>query len=259
VIPLLLLLPFFLLALAFQRHLLFPAPKRNAVLSGRHHAIMPIVLATGAGKLHGYYARPHAEPASPPRGLIYFNGRREHPTSIFRSLAQLPGHHVFCFRYPGLGFALRKPCEAQMIEISLAAFDAFSAHASIQPEHMTVAGRSLGSGLAVNVAARRKPASVILISPFDRLANVLSRRFPLIAVRFLKDKYDTAAVVSEVVCPCLLIVGEVDDTIPSTISRRLFAGWQGELSVVALAASGHRGILKRQDVHELLGSFVARG
>ena len=87
---------------------------------------------------------------------------------------------------------------------------------------------------------------------------MLSRRFPLISERFLKDKYDTVDVVSEVVCPCLLIVGEADDTIPSTISRRLFAGWQGELSVVTLAGSGHRGILKRPDVHELLGSYVAR-
>lgn len=246
------------LALAFQRHLLFPATKRNAVLHAGRHAIDQVSWPLpGGGMIDGYLARPVANAGGAARGLIYFSGRREHPTSIFRCLDALPDHHVFCVRYPGLGLSRRKPGEAEPVDACLAAFDGFAGMTGLAAGSIAVAGRSLGSGLAVPVAAQARPSHLILISPFDRLITAVRQAFPPIRERWLKDRFDNRAALASVTCPCLLIVGDADRAIPATASRRLFDGWNGPLSVMVAKDAGHRGLLKRPDVQHAIGAFVS--
>jgi pimeloyl-ACP methyl ester carboxylesterase len=248
------------LALAFQRHLLFPATRRNAVMDARRHTLVEVSLPLpGGGKIDGYLASPDANPGKAVRGLIYFSGRREHPTSIFRCLDALPDHHVLCLRYPGLGLSLKKPGEAELVDACLAAFDGFARLTGLDAGNIAVAGRSLGSGLAVPVAAQIRPSHLILISPFDRLITAVRQAFPPISERWLKDRFDNRAALASVTCPCLLIIGDADRTIPATASRRLFEGWDGPLSVMVAGDAGHRGLLKRPDVQQAIGAFLRAG
>jgi hypothetical protein len=76
-----------------QRHMLFPASKPLAVPHSPHHLIHAIDIPVNGKVLRGHVAAPIDEP-SVRRGLLYFNGRRENPRSIFRALSALPGHHV---------------------------------------------------------------------------------------------------------------------------------------------------------------------
>ena len=96
------------------------------------------------------------------------------------------------------GVGLNKPDEAAMLAIGEAVFTGFSELSGLSPERIAIAGRSLGSRLAVGVAARIRPMRLILISPFDRFISAVQQAVPLIHEAWLKDAYDTAARVSAV-------------------------------------------------------------
>ena len=244
------------LSYAFQRQLLFPAPKQNVVLTSAHHRIEAVRIALDDKVLCGYLARPVSE-QEPARGLLYFNGRRENPTSIFRALADMPDHAVLCFYQDGLGLSWRKPGEAQLIADGCAVLDWWTREQGLLLDHISVAGRSLGSGIAVQVATLRPINRLLLISPHDRLISAIRTISRWVPSWWLKDKFDSIAHMPNVTCPCLLVVGERDRTIPLASSRALFAGWNGALTEHLVRDAGHRGLLKRRDVQRVLGAFVS--
>lgn len=243
---------------SFQRQWLYPRPKKGLVLASAHHDIEAFALPTGAGVLQAWLARPR-QAVGPFRGVVYFNGRRENPTSIFRALAHLPNSHVLCFFYRRLGPSLFKPDEAQLVRDGLAVFDWMARQHGVGPERLHVIGRSLGSGLAVQVAAARPVAGLVLISPFDRLLSAVRVLLPFWPAWALRDSFDSARYMHRLACPGLMVLGAVDKTVPPVLSRRLQAALAQPWPELLLADAGHRGLLKRPEVHEALGRFVEGG
>jgi pimeloyl-ACP methyl ester carboxylesterase len=69
----------------------------------------------------------------------------------------------------------------------------------IDPAHVVLMGRSLGSGVAVHVAAKRKVGGVILVTPLDSLVNVARAHYPIFPVGLmLKHRFDSAALAPEI-------------------------------------------------------------
>lgn len=248
------LLMLLLAMLAFQRHLLFPSPKRNAVLQAATHRIRSVQVQVPGARLQAWLAEPLA-PDAAAQGLLYFNGRREHPTSVFRCLHAMPGTHVLCFRYRGLGLHWRKPGEAQLLADALAVLDWMGAHCGLAPQAITIAGRSLGSGLAVPLSAARPVRQLALISPFDEALSAIRVRMPFVRGWMLKDRFPSHRHMARVRCPVLLIVGERDRTVPPAASHRLLAGWAGHWQAFTLPDLGHRGLLRDARVQQRLGDF----
>lgn len=242
---------------ALQRHLLFPAPKANSFLTSPHHHIQAVSIAVNGKVLRGYLARPITE-SSPRKGPLYFNGRRENPSSIFRALPELPDHQVLCFYYDRLGVAWRKPDEQELVSDALAVLDWWAQQSAIPVERISLAGRSLGSGIAVQVAAARRICRLVLISPHDQLINAIKHRLPWVPGAWLKDRFKSCDYIGDVCCPCLLIAGDRDNTIPISMSRALFAGWTGAFAEFAVRYCGHRGLLKRSDVHRVMAEFLGK-
>ncbi len=256
ILALALLLAFGVLPYAFQRQLLFPASKKQLVLESPHHQIEAITIAVNGKVLKGYRASPHGRQQAA-NGLLYFNGRRENPTSIFRALRHMPGHEVLCFHQHGLGLRWRKPGEAQLVADACAVLDWWTQDRGLSLERVTVGGRSLGSGIAVQVAAQRAIRRLLLISPHDRLISAIRVIVPGMPSWWLKDRFESIAHMSRVNCPCLLVIGDRDRTIPAAVSRSLFAGWSGKLDEHLVPGGNHRGLLKRGDVQRVVGEFVS--
>lgn len=242
------------LPLAFQRHLLFPRSKNNAVLQSPHHRIEPVEIRVPGARLKAYLAVP-LQPAGPPRGLLYFNGRREHPTSVFRCLHEMPGLHALCFHYRGLGPAWRKPGEAQLVADGLAVLDWMAQACGLRHGDIAIGGRSLGSGLAVQVSGARPVRCLALVSPFDRAHSAVRQALPFVRGWMLKDRFESVDHMALVRCPVLLVLGERDRTVPPAASRRLLQGWRGAWQEFALPDMGHRGLLRHAPVQQRLAAF----
>ena len=122
------------------------------------------------------------------KAVVYFGGNAEDVTSsIPRLAASFPEHALYLLHYRGYGRSGGKPSEKALVGDALALFDlAQREHASVE-----VVGRSLGSGVAVQVASARPVARLVLVSPYDSLMAIARARFPFLPVSLLMlDRYN---------------------------------------------------------------------
>lgn len=145
--------------------------------------------------------------------LLYFGGNAEDVSLTLPSLAEaFPAHALYLMHYRGYGGSGGRPSEAALVADALALHDKVSAAGHPQ---ILLIGRSLGSGVAMQLASRRAVDRLVLITPFDSLAEVGAHHFRWLPVRWLlRDRYDSAAVARDVSAPALLIAAERDDIIP---------------------------------------------
>jgi uncharacterized protein len=107
-----------------------------------------------------------------PNALIYFGGNAEDVNGSAGELAAaFPDHAIYLMQYRGYGASTGEPSEQALISDALALFDSIrKRHARIE-----VAGRSLGSGVAIQLASARPVARLVLITPFDSMRDVALR------------------------------------------------------------------------------------
>jgi len=239
--------------LSLTRKLLYGKPKPPIFPVAAHHEIKPFAVQTDGVTLHGWLAKPRG----PIDGaILYFNGRRESPTTIFRFLAVMKNQAVAVFNHRGLGASTGKPSEETLVNDGLYVLDWLSTETRQPISSIVIIGRSLGSGVAIQVCAAREIAGLILISPFDSLANVIRRRVGFFPSLLLQDKFNSAHHIQKVCCRILSITGARDTTIPTELTDALFNGWNGELIEHVVPEGQHRGLLRQPSVENALALFL---
>jgi pimeloyl-ACP methyl ester carboxylesterase len=190
------------------------------------------------------------------RALIYFGGNSEDVSSSLPGLSRMfPGHALYLLHYPGYGGAPGRPTEATLVADALALFD----HVVARHPKVTVIGRSLGSGVAVQVAGARPVEQLVLVAPYDSIEGVAETRFPLIPVRWiLEDKFDSGRHVVNIKAPTLIIEVENDKVIPRASTQRLLARFPpGQAKLGVVVASEHNFPDDHPDYVRLLRGLAA--
>lgn len=130
---------------------------------------------------------------------------------------QRSGFSVFAYDYQGYGTSQGKPTEQGSYQDEEAAYSYLTTTLKIAPQHIIIFGRSVGSGPAVHLAARRPAAALILQSPFLSAFRVLTR-VPLLPF----DRFPNYKEIGHVRCPVLIIHGTNDRVIGAWHGQRLF-------------------------------------
>lgn len=190
-----------------------------------------------------------------PDALIYFGGNAEDVSLTLDELAQLfPGHALYLLHYRGFGGSAGEPAEAALVADALALFD------TVRARHAKVAliGRSLGSGVAIQLAARRPIQRLVLVTPFDSVEQVAARVYPWLPVRWLlKDRFDSTAHAPGVKAPTLVLTAGRDQVVPGENSRRLIASFPSALVVHrAFPAADHDDVSSQPGYGEALKNFL---
>ena len=108
------------------------------------------------------------------------------------------------------------------------------------PESIAYFGESLGSGVAVALAAEAPPAALVLRSPFPSLVDVGRVHYPFLPVRrLLRDRWDSRSRIAAIETPLLVIAGDRDRIIPLDLSRELFAAAGEPKTMVVVPGAGH--------------------
>jgi hypothetical protein len=169
--------------------------------------------------------------------VMYFGGNAEEVSWMLEQGARrTPGAGWLLVDYRGYGSSGGSPSEAALVA------DAIQWYDSVAKSHKSVYvfGRSLGSGVAVQLAAQRPVAGAILVAPFDSLVEVGKRHYPFLPVSWLlKHRFDSVSVAPKVKAPLLCIVATDDEIIPVEHARRLYDAWGGEKRWVGLEGAGH--------------------
>jgi uncharacterized protein len=164
---------------------------------------------------------------APPRGdkpvVIYFHGNGEIVAWRAPRHRQLSadGTGVVALSYRGYMGSTGSPTEEGLLLDAEAAWLFATSHYPSSP--VVLWGHSLGSGVAVALAARRPVAKVILEAPFSSTVDVAALRFPIIPVRWLMlDQFRSDQRIDAVRAPLLVMHGDQDWVIPIHLGERLF-------------------------------------
>jgi hypothetical protein len=206
----------------FQRHLLyFPDVRRPELGDLAVLGVREITLKTGDGlSLLSWYLPPRdGHPA-----IAYFHGNGGHIGYRAERLRWFArnGYGVLMAEYRGYGGNAGTPSESGLVADGAAALD-FLDGEGIAPNRLVIYGESLGSGVAVFLAAQREVASLILEAPFTSVAEVAQHHYSFIpASALLRDRFDSRAKIGNVRVPILVLHGERDRVVPLRYGRALF-------------------------------------
>ena len=169
--------------------------------------------------------------------LIYFGGNAEDVGASIGAFAErLPGHSLYFVNYRGYAGSTGEPTERALVGDAIALYD------RLQARHPKICalGRSLGSGVAVQLAGARAVDRLVLVTPFDSLVNVARAHFPWLPVSLLMlDRYDSAARIPAVRSPALVVVAEADEIIPRARTDALIDAFTVRPRVLVLEGAGH--------------------
>jgi fermentation-respiration switch protein FrsA (DUF1100 family) len=144
------------------------------------------------------------------------------------------GFSVLAYDYQGYGTSQGKPSEKRSYDDEMAVYDYLTANLKAPPDRVIILGRSVGSGPALHVAARKAAAGVILQSPFVSAFRVVTR-IPL----FPFDKFPNSKEIRRVQRPILIIHGEQDSVIASWHGKKLFELAAGPKQFFAVPGADH--------------------
>lgn len=206
------------------------------------------------------------EPAQPARGtaiLFHGNGGNGIDRAILSGEFLNRGYRLVLAEYPGYAARTGSASETALVN------DARHLHREVVKrypiEPITLVGESLGTGVAVQVAAGAAvaPANLVLITPFANMAEVAQRQVPLFPVRWLlRDRYASDRILPGYHGPVRVLVADKDELVgaPSGLALYEVARSRGEADLVRVPGAGHNDWvfkLTRAQWDALLGTMPA--
>ncbi len=187
--------------------------------------------------------------------VIYFGGNAEDVAQNIPQFERLfPDKAIYLVNYRGYGASTGTPVEVALLGDAQAVFDIISqTHSGI-----SIVGRSLGSGVAVFLAATRRAERLVLITPYDSIAKVAQSAFPIFPVSaMLKDRYDSLSYASSISIPTLMLIAEQDEMIPMRSSKNLAAVIDPSLISVNIVRNATHNTIQNFDQYSLaLSQFL---
>jgi fermentation-respiration switch protein FrsA (DUF1100 family) len=244
--------------LAQERLIFYPQPPAASVAAPPGWRLEEVALRMRDGTvIAGVLVLP---PAQRPALVIYLGGNAEEVTSFAAGVAQAYGPRaVLLVNYRGYGRSQGKPAENLLVQDAAALFDWAAARADIDGKRIALHGRSLGSGVAVQLAAARPARCIVLTSPFSSARDVAREMYPWLPVGLLmRHPFDSARHAPALTIPALVLVGDADTLIPKRHSERLARLWAGPVERAAFAGLGHNDIHVNPRYAETIRAFLDR-
>ena len=221
---------------------------RRADAAKRFPAAKEIFLQAKDGtRQHAWHVRP--EGTAPAPLAIYFGGNAEEVSWMLDRIGnprmdppggETPGVGWLLVDYRGYGLSEGAPGEKVLVADALQWFDHAATLPGVDPKRIYAYGRSLGSGVAVALAAQRPVAGLILATPYDSLVAVAKRYYWYTPVDWLlRHRFESVAHAGNLKQPLLCLIAERDEVIPAAHGEILYAAWGGPKRKVDLKAAGH--------------------
>jgi len=180
-------------------------------------------------------------PAKPGHAVvIYFPGNGDFLAGLvgrFRDITS-DGTGLVALSYRGYAGSSGRPSEQGLLRDAEAAYAFTSARYSA--DRIVVWGFSLGSGVAVALAADQRVGKLILEAPYTSITDVAAARFRIVPVRWLiTDRFRSDERIARVTAPLLIMHGARDGTIPIMMGERLFELAREPRQFVRFPEGGH--------------------
>ncbi len=192
-----------------------------------------------------------------PRGVVfYLHGNAGNLQSWFvnTALYRQANFDLVMFDYRGYGKSSgRISDEAQLHADVRAAWE------QVAPRYagrkVVFFGRSLGTGLAVALAASVQPTLTVLVSPYSSMLALARQHYPWVPAPLLRYPLSTDRMIPAIGTPMLLIHGERDSLIPVAHSQALLR-LTPQSRLVVIDDAGHNDLQNFDSYRQLVRSVL---
>ncbi len=189
------------------------------------------------------------------RALLYFPGNTEEFWQQPKVLSRIsPWHSIYFLHYPGYGASDGQPSQEKLYQAALNLYD------KIKTEHqyIDIVGRSLGSAVALHLAANRPTDHLVLITPFDSVVALAQRRYSIYPIRLLsKDPFEVIREAHKVKSKVLILLAENDKVTPHRHSNRLIDALKNaKKEIITIPKTTHADILESPTLFRAIHDFL---
>lgn len=234
-------LVFVLVMYFLENYLVFPGtPAARGWEPPPDPRVQDIELRSADGtRLHAWwYPRDGADGA-----LLYSHGNGGNLSQrgyFVEALRNTLNQSVLIYDYPGYGKSEGAPTEAGCYAAADAAYDWLIQTQHVAPEDLILFGKSLGGGVAVDLAARRPHRALVLVKTFTSLPDAGQSIYPWLPVHLLmRNQFDSVSKIGKCNRPVFVAHGTADHIIPYALGERLFAAANEPKRFLSLSGVDH--------------------
>jgi pimeloyl-ACP methyl ester carboxylesterase len=154
---------------------------------------------------------------------------------------------VYILEYPGYGARQGKPSQQNFLAAGIEAFN------QVPQEPIIILGESIGTGVACALAAAHpeQVSGLILLTPFDSLANVARQKIPILPTRWLLlDQFPSHLWLQDYQGPVAIIVAAKDSVIPPQRAHKLYEGYTGPKKLIEVPEADHNDITGQLSIED---------
>jgi len=236
----------------------FPATPRDLATAGPGVDLKPVrVPRPGGERLAAFDARPAGVDPDAGPVVLFFHGNAGNVAGragLLGDFVRGTGCRTLLFDYSGFGGNGGSPSAEAVVVDGIAASD-FLRVSGVSPARVVLFGESLGGAVALEVAARRPCAGVVVQSGFSSLSSMALRLYPwmpLLSV-FARSSFRSSDRAADLSVPFLVVHGRRDDVVPFAEGEALHRAAPGTAEFLALDAAGHDDLFARAGPEYLRG------
>ena len=189
-------------------------------------------------RLHGWFV-----PGDRDITWIWFHGNAGNISHRLENLALLNqrlGVNILLFDYRGYGRSEGDISEKGTYLDAKGALEYLHTRGDVDPHRIVYYGRSLGSAVAVWLAAEHAPLGTILESPFSSVRDMAKAAYPGLPLHLLvRTRYDSLSLMPSVSSPVLILHGDRDDIVPISQARKLYEAAREPKSFYTISGAAH--------------------
>jgi len=173
--------------------------------------------------------------------ILYFQGNggeiadRRDRWAAYRAA----GLGVAFLSYRGYGGSAGSPTEVGLHDDAATVYDWLMAQ-GVAADRLALVGESLGTGVAVRLAADRPIGALLLEAPYTAIVDIAAETYPWLPVRLLMlDQYRSIDHIARIKAPLFVTHGEADGVIPFRFGKALFDAAPDPKEFLAAPRTGH--------------------
>ena len=176
--------------------------------------------------------------------VLYFHGNAGGLAGRALRLKRLrdAGLGALIMSYRSYSGSTGRPTERDNVSDGKRAFKYLVEEKRVPADDIFLFGESLGTGVAVQVAAAMQPAGVILDAPYTSMLDLAHLHYPYLPADWLlKDRYETMRYLGKVTSAILIVHGDQDQVIPEAMGRAVFEAANSAKSkaFITVPGAGH--------------------
>ncbi len=244
-----------------QRSLLYPAGRDRPDLAsyGRQDIAAVTTSPEADVTLTHWYRPPRGPQADRQPVVVMFHGNAGHigdRVDKHRQLLDTTDFGVLFVGYRGYGGNPGKPSQEGLTADARSVM-AWLEEQGISDDRIVILGESLGSAVAVQIAAERPVAAVVLEAPMSSIADVAQAHYWYLPARWLLlDKWDSKARIADIDAPLLVVHGGKDAVVPQRFGRRLFDAAVSPKEALYIDDGQHSDLFSHPQVFDRVVRFI---